>query len=340
MARRAGLLFMSIVGALVGLAFATTPAGAQAQVICDGQVATIVGTPEDDVLEGTEGRDVIAGLQGDDLILGFGGDDLICGGQGNDLLVGGQGFDVIFGAQGNDEIYAAGNGTLLVPGALADIKGSRIFAGAGDDIVYGSDRWDRMQGGPGDDLLLGFAGNDWMRGGPGADRVVGHKGKDDLHGGSGPDHINAERNDTNVRGGAGNDFCPALDGTNFRGCPNRFAVNPTDSTLPRAELPAQLAGGAQDTYVYLGFDANGLQIFIGITTDLGTAFADPRFNSIREISATPVTRGQALAIQQAVHVVQTQYINNVNPISPSASYYAAAVAWGDAWLAVNGYTNQ
>ena len=316
-----------------------SPAGAQATpVMCDGLVATIVGTPGNDVLEGTNGPDVFAALQGDDILWGFGGDDVMCGGVGDDLIVGGPGFDVIFGAQGDDEIYAAGDGTLFMPLALEDTRGARIFAGAGNDIVYGSNRWDRMQGGPGTDVMYGFAGNDWMRGGPDRDLIIGHAGRDDLHGGGGNDWVLADRNDASVRAGAGNDSCPNLSGTaNWRGCTNRIPVDANDPTLPALELPAALDGGISDTYVYLGYNDANQAVFVGITRDLDSAFLDGRFNGIREMTVIAVTRGQALAIQEAVLEEQPEFINELHAISPFEAHYTASVAWGRAWLVLNGW---
>ena len=335
MARKAGFLF--VVAAI--WAAMSAQAGAQTEVICDGRVATIVGTPGDDFLAGTPGPDVIAGLQGNDRIDGLGGDDIICGGIGNDLLVGGEGFDIIFGAQGDDTIFSAGTDSVFVPTALDDVRGARIFAGAGNDTVWGSDRWDRMQGGAGDDVLYGFAGNDWMRGGAGADVVIGHNGSDDLHGGSGPDLVAGEIRDSNVRAGAGNDRCPDLPNTNFRGCAIFYSVNATNSTLPAFDIPAELAGGAVDQYVYLGFQ-NQVPVFAGITNDPPEAARDPRFGGLREITVQPVTLGQARAIAQALLEFQPQFINDVNEIDPGLPYYDRAVAWGNDWLTINGYINR
>ena len=56
--------------------FVSAPASF-AQTICQGQVATLVGTPGDDILPGSPGDDVIAGLGGDDVINGDLGDDVI-----------------------------------------------------------------------------------------------------------------------------------------------------------------------------------------------------------------------------------------------------------------------
>lgn len=168
-------------------------------VICDGLEATIVGTPGNDVLTGSVHADVIAGLQGDDVIRGLDGDDIICGGKGNDIIYGGQGFDIIYGAQGDDEIFSADGDTTS---SRVDTRGARMFGGAGDDDIHGSNRWDRMQGGTGTDRLNGYEGRDWMRGGADRDFLVGGDNIDDVHGGNGNDWIDVLGNDI-VRGGAG-----------------------------------------------------------------------------------------------------------------------------------------
>lgn len=72
---------------------------------CNGEAATIVGTPGPDVLVGTEGRDVIVGRGGDDTIVGLTGDDTICGGGGQDIIKGGGGRDWLSGSKGLDIIF-------------------------------------------------------------------------------------------------------------------------------------------------------------------------------------------------------------------------------------------
>lgn len=170
------------------------------EITCGGLVATIVGTPGDDTLRGTSGPDVIAALQGDDVVFGLGGEDVLCGGFGNDQLHGGAGFDILYGAQGHDHLYATS------AGSREDTRGARMFGGAGNDVLTGSNRWDRMQGGAGNDELRGYAGRDWMRGGANADLVDGGGGIDDLHGGAGGDVVVATAGDK-VRAGLGEDRC-------------------------------------------------------------------------------------------------------------------------------------
>jgi hypothetical protein len=72
---------------------------------CQGEPATIVGTPGNDDLSGTGARDVIALLEGDDRVNAGDGDDLICGDEGNDpLLVGDAGDDLMSGDAGDDNL--------------------------------------------------------------------------------------------------------------------------------------------------------------------------------------------------------------------------------------------
>lgn len=338
MTRIRRLVFAVLVAACWLVASGSSARAQAAPVLCDGLTATLVGTAGADLLLGTDGPDVIAGLQGNDIIDGFGGDDVICGGRGHDRLIGGLGFDIIFGAQGDDEIYSGGTASLFPPFVLEDTRGGRIFAGAGNDIVYGSYRWDRMQGGPGDDTLFGFAGRDWMRGGPGNDVVIGHGGADDLNGGSGNDWVAADNADVAVRAGAGIDLCPNLAGkTAWRGCRNFIDVEASDSTLPSlATFPAELSGGPADAYVYRGYNGIADLVFVGITQDLDRQAVEHGGQFfILELSVTPLERGQARAIEQAFIVANPQLQNQINSISPTHSYYNAAVAWGNRWLALN-----
>jgi len=177
-----------------------------------GEVATIVGSPAADRIIGTPGDDVIAALQGNDVVRGGAGNDIICGGLGDDLLYGGMGFDVIYGAQGDDLLVAS------TKDLRDDTAGSRMFGGAGNDVMRGSARWDRMQGGAGNDELYGEGSRDWLRGGRGDDLIDGGAWKDDINAGYGNDEIFIDGADF-VRGGPGKkDVC-------------RTGGNATDATI-------------------------------------------------------------------------------------------------------------
>lgn len=54
------------------------------------------------------------------------------------------------------------------------------------------------------------------------------------------------------------------------------------------------------------------------------------------ITSSPVTRGQARAIEQALIERNPGFWNKINSISPKHSWYQSAVDWGEAWLRANG----
>ena len=136
---------------MTAMLLAVPSVGAAAAPKCDGQPATIVGTPGDDVLRGTNGADVIHGLGGNDVIIGRRGADIVCGGPGDDTIKSGGGEDRVFGGGGNDT----------------------VIAGGGADFVSGGDGHDEVNGGGGADRMRGDAGNDVLVGAAGRDRAVG-----------------------------------------------------------------------------------------------------------------------------------------------------------------------
>lgn len=150
---------------------------------CDGQVPTIIGTADRDVIYGTGGADVIMTFGGKDVVFAGGGDDVICGGDGDDVLEGEFGNDRIFGGAGDDTLEGGvgddyldgGDGNDVMTG---DSGNDHLIGGAGDDKLIGYDGDDYMEGGPGDDKLYGYSGNDYADGGDGTDRCDGSVGFD------------------------------------------------------------------------------------------------------------------------------------------------------------------
>jgi CSLREA domain-containing protein len=98
---------------------------------CDGQTATVIGTPRSDILFGTNGPDVIAALAGNDIVLALGGNDRVCGGPGRDIVHGGGGADRVFGEAGGDILSGGPGADLLNGGPGFDI----CSRGAGDTVV-------------------------------------------------------------------------------------------------------------------------------------------------------------------------------------------------------------
>ncbi len=121
-----------VVGTVAAVATAR-PAGA-ADKICGGLVATIVGTPEDDVLVGTTGDDVIAGLQGDDRIQALAGNDFVCGGEGTDTLIGGDGADRLFDGLGGGVLRGGADNDNLRGAVTVGEDAQEVKGGPGRDF--------------------------------------------------------------------------------------------------------------------------------------------------------------------------------------------------------------
>jgi RHS repeat-associated protein len=102
-------------------------------------------------------------------------------------------------------------------------------------------------------------------------------------------------------------------------------------------LPAALQGGEATVHVYFGV-RNGERVYVGITNDLARRQSEhgDRF-ILQAITQTPVTRGEARAIEQALIQANPGFENVRNSISPRHSYYQQAVEWGQAWLKNAGY---
>jgi RHS repeat-associated protein len=115
-----------------------------------------------------------------------------------------------------------------------------------------------------------------------------------------------------------------------------YTETPWDAAARAAEpkLPQALAGGSADTHVYLGMSVEDEPIYAGITNDVNRRQAEHgrRFTYLQPITESPVTRGQARAIEQALIVQHPEYENINNSISPNHSWYQDAVNWGNWWL--------
>jgi hypothetical protein len=58
---------------------------------------------------------------------------------------------------------------------------------------------------------------------------------------------------------------------------------------------------------------------------------------LQPITTSPVTRGEARAIEQALINRNPGFENIRNSISPNHSWYGEAVEWGEAWLKAEGH---
>ncbi|AWN43208.1 calcium-binding protein [Methylobacterium durans] len=92
------------------------------------------------------------------------------------------------------EFFSAGAGNDIIGGSdktdilLGKAGNDRLGGGGGDDVIFG---------GTGADILIGGSGNDRLLGQEGADTLIGQAGDDQLDGGSGADYMwGGEGNDT------------------------------------------------------------------------------------------------------------------------------------------------
>lgn len=193
------------------------------------------------------------GSPGDDRILSLSYATTISGGAGNDVI----GFDMdvgpsyLRGDEGDDVIYGGED--------VNDLNGNQ-----GNDTVHGNVSPDWVLGGQGDDVLLGYQaadlvygnlGDDTCDGGAGADIVRGGQGADSLSGGADDDWLSGDRGDDTVTGGAGADVFHAFGDagldrvTDFsRDQGDRVLLDPgTQYTVGQsgADVVISMTGGAQ-----------------------------------------------------------------------------------------------
>jgi Ca2+-binding RTX toxin-like protein len=148
-------------------------------------------------LAGGEGNDTMTGGSGGDQLIGQASNDTLLGKGGNDFILGGDGNDVITGGDADDEVFGGaqvlGSGTsVTVAGlqVLVNIGGSEgandsliVNGGAGDDTINGASVAAgvtalTLDAGAGNDLLVGSQGADHLLGGDGNDVVFGGRGDD------------------------------------------------------------------------------------------------------------------------------------------------------------------
>jgi len=106
--------------------FGTVPGTCQVTALqyppymCNGQVATIVGSDTGETINGTASADVIVGRGGNDTINALGQNDIVCGGAGIDTILGGAGTDTLFGQSGDDSLDGGGGTDVCTGGPGTD----------------------------------------------------------------------------------------------------------------------------------------------------------------------------------------------------------------------------
>lgn len=164
------------------------------------------------------------GTGADEVFSGTAGDDVICGNGGDDRFVGSDGRDIIFGGLGVDRIdYRTSPvalradlrvGSAAAAGTAHILSIESVFATQFDDVVFGDDRRNVINGYGGGDGLVGRGGDDTLNGGGDSDVLRPGLGGDDANGGEGRDSVSffdaAERVRVNLANnfafGQGEDF--------------------------------------------------------------------------------------------------------------------------------------
>ena len=144
------------------------------------------GTPGDDVIHGGGGGDKITPMFGDDTVNGGGGPDNLSGGPGipadcgnlgctkfdTDTVNGGSGADRIDYSSRADSLTIAIDGSSKSGGFMENDSLSSIedaVGGGGNDLIYGNDSPNSLNGREGDDAISGRKGNDYLSGDEGND---------------------------------------------------------------------------------------------------------------------------------------------------------------------------
>jgi Ca2+-binding RTX toxin-like protein len=205
-AGQAGLALVVVTGNTGGDRIAIDPSlppGAKVRVNGNAGSDTLLGGPEDDVLEAGEnyngpdnGNDVLDGDGGNDVLYADPGADQLSGGPGEDLLVSsvatcqGHRYD---GGPGEDTVsYGRSDDALRVA-----LGGSGGPAGCGNPDQVLADN-ESLEGSDGPDVLIGDNGDNSMLGHLGADTFIAKGGSDFIDAADG-------KHDKEINCGGGND---------------------------------------------------------------------------------------------------------------------------------------
>lgn len=302
---RATSLALLTIGMLSFSQMTRTASGAD-HFYCQGVVATLVGTPGNDVIHGTDGDDVVAALGGDDVVITSGDIDeidpdagppvdLVCGDTGNDRLVGNDG-DSLVGADGADEFISKHDDpkstytgayvdfSLAPNGVEADLE-EGVAEGEGSDtlknvtLVVGSPMGDTIWGSAEHDAFKGRGGLDSMHGRGGRDYI--DAGGNLIAGGAGDDAIYASTATKRIEGDAGDDrvqLSVEAQGCDVDGGEGSDSVQFIDL---RARVNADFAAGTYELITREGSTIEGLVERIeGISLDTaGRRYADVIYGS-------------------------------------------------------------
>jgi serralysin len=117
------------------------------------------------------------------------------------LMVGDSRDNLAFGLEGNDTINGNAGNDTLNGNQDDDL----IFGGLGNDVLFGGKNNDSLFGNQGNDFLYGNLGNDTLYGGKDNDVLFGNQNDDLLNGDLGNDTLYGGQNSDRLLGGEGDD---------------------------------------------------------------------------------------------------------------------------------------
>ncbi|WP_093536377.1 calcium-binding protein [Stenotrophomonas rhizophila] len=221
--------------------------GGDDQLLGDGGDDILFGGGGNDMLSGGQGDDILVGGAGDDLLYGDDGSDIyrFSAGFGHDEIrnlntdttvdlvefdatiersnvrLERDGDDLLINFEGTPgdsirvQFYQSGggiDGIRFADGVVWDtVEIARQFNQPSDvdQVMYGSEFAETIDGGGGNDVIYANAGDDVVLGGAGNDQLYGEDGDDTIQGGDGDDALQGGYGSDLLEGGAGND---SLDG--------------------------------------------------------------------------------------------------------------------------------
>ena len=168
----------------------------------------------------------------------------------------------IFGDTGVAGITALGYDNLSIAYGTTIENG---IGGSKNDVIWGNEVANRLEGGGGNDTLRGFEGDDTLLGGDGNDRLTGDSGRDTLTGGNGADTFAFNLLE---KGDRITDFHSGVDKIDLLGIKNAAGTDSFDFTWIGSNAFSGTAGELRFANGVLEGDTNGdkivdLSIFVG-----------------------------------------------------------------------------